>query len=144
MRRWTWWTLALGASMGLFGGLWLAPRLMAQSRIADITSPDSAERSAAWNWLSDPPPGGRTPRLADWQQDIELQLQANKHDAALLDAMAMLEAHGRFGWRHTRPDLMQDTINALRRAGGDHAQTARALLAARPMLPSHTKAGTMP
>lgn len=144
MRRWTWCTIAVGAAAGLLIGLWLSPRLMASAWIDDITSPMTAERHAAWAWLAAPPPGGRTPRLHDWTAAIEMQLLGHGHDDALLDAMAMLEANGRFGWRRTPPELMQATIDALHRAGGDHAETARALLAVRPVLQGPPEAGTMP
>ena len=144
MPRWTWWTVAIGAATGLLIGLWLSPRLTAGAWIDDITSAAPAERAAAWQWLTAPPPGGRTPRLNDWQDDIEVHLLSHGHDDALLDAMAMLEAHGRFGWRHTPPELMHVTIEALNRAGGDHAETARYLIASQPVLPSASKAGTMP
>jgi hypothetical protein len=39
---------------------------------------------------------------------------------------------------------MSATIEALTRAGGDHAETARDLLASQPVLPTASKAGTIP
>lgn len=130
--------------MGLLIGLWLSPQLTATAWIDDITSTSSARRAAAWAWLNAPPPGGRTPRLRDWQASVETHLLTRGHDDALLDAMAMLETHGRFGWQHTPPALMSATIEALTRAGGDHAETARDLLASQPVLPTASKAGTIP
>ena len=144
MQRWTWWTIGIGAAAGILTGLWYSPRLTAAAWIDDITSAVPAERAAAWAWLASPPPGGRTPRLNDWQTDIEAQLRSHPHDAALLDAMPMLETHECFGWRHTSPALMHLTIEALNRAGGDHAETAGDLLASQPVLPSAAKVRTMP
>lgn len=144
MKHWTWMTLGLAASMGLLAGLIATPWLVATSYITSTTSHDFNTRAAAWRWLTTPPPGGPAPRLAHWQRELEIELIANGHSDALLDAMVALESHGRFGWTSTNSALIERTIDALTQAGGEYAETARTLSSTRPRLSLTNKTGTMP
>ena len=96
---------------------------------------------AAWEWLTSPLPGSETERLYHWQPVVEDQLLAHGDDAALLDAVAVLEAHGCFGWEQSQPALMQRVIAALSRAGGDHAIAAAILQSNRVALPQLPSTG---
>ena len=145
-RKWTWWTISLAAFIGTIGGLWATPSLYAHAVIRDLTSSKADTRMAAWEWLTSPPPGSETDRLYHWQPVVEDQLLAHGDDAALLDAVAVLEAHGCFGWEQSQPALMQRVIAALSRAGGDHAIAAAILRSNRkalPQLPSTGDKGTI-
>ena len=122
------------------------PSLYAHAVIRDLTSSHTETRMAAWEWLTSPPPGSEQERIYQWQPAVEDQLLAHGEDAALLDAVAVLEAQGCFGWEQSQPALMHRVIAALSRAGGDHAIAAAALQSnnlALPQLPSTGDKETM-
>ena len=144
MKHWTWMTLGIAASLGLLLGLLMTPTLIASSYIIDTTSRDFNTRATAWQWLTTPPPGSRTPRLTHWQSALEAELISNGHTEALLDAMVALESQGIFGWDSNNVELIHRTIQALNETGGDHASTARQLTSTRPRLSMTNKVETMP
>lgn len=145
--HWTNWTLGIAVAGGLAAGILLTPAWIASGYISQIASPDPQTRAEAWTWLENPPPGGRSPRLVQWQLDIEQTLlQPEVQDAALLDAMEAMESRGRFGWSQTPTGLMVEVIGALERSGGDHMITAADLRASAPsgvLLPKTVRQATM-